>query len=152
MPSIKRAFLRKTLTLLGLQFLFTVILIVMGMKIESFKNFQSDHLYIFLIALLIEITLMIVIFCYKDTCREVPCNYIIFVVFTLSVSYILSFICARVEPTAVLYATVGTATLVFSLALYAYFGKTDFTQKIGLYISLPIVVGVIVIFVGGFLF
>ena len=149
MPNIRRAFIRKTITLVGFQFIFTIILVIIGMNSKRIKDFQSKHIFLLIIFIFIEVVCMILIFCYKEKCRIYPYNYIIFCTFTFAVSYVLSFICARLDPVIVLSACAGSSVYVFCLATYSYFSKCDFTSKVGLFISLPIIVGIITVFFGG---
>ena len=60
--------------------------------------------------------------------RQVPTNYILLGIFTLSESYIVSFICGLTNPEVVLVAAIMTLGITCSLTYYALTTKSDFTM------------------------
>ncbi len=69
----------------------------------------------------------IMIICYKQLARSVPLNYILLFIFCISLSYLVSGICATYDPNIVLMAAVMTVGITMALTLYAMTTKTDFT-------------------------
>lgn len=136
--SIRKAFIVKVLGIIFCQMLVSVLFVVCAMFIETFKRFQEENIVLFLVALFVEIFLFVLMICNKKICRRVPFNYITLFVFTIAVSYILSFICARTKPEAVLVATISTTGLVLLLTLYSCLTKRDLTTSIGILLYLPI--------------
>ena len=65
--------------------------------------------------------------CYKKIARNVPLNYILLLVFTLTECYMVSFITGLTDPATVLMAGGLTAAITISLTVYAFTTKTDFT-------------------------
>ena len=59
--------------------------------------------------------------------RSYPINYVLLVVFTFSVSYIVAFITLNYQPMIVAEAACLTAAMVMAIAVYAATTKTDFT-------------------------
>lgn len=136
--SIRLAFIQKVLGIIFCQMMISVAFVLSAMFIEGFKKFQEDNVVLFLVAVFVEIFLFILMICNKGLCRKVPYNYIILFIFTIAVSYILSFICARTKPEAVLVATIATTSLVLLLTLYSLLTKRDLTTNIGILLYLPI--------------
>ena len=89
-------FVRKVYAILTLQLLITVGMTCASMYIESFRNFQYNYYWIMYILMVVMIVSEIAIFCCKAG-RRPPTNYILLLLFTLSESYMVSFICAAVS-------------------------------------------------------
>ena len=69
-------------------------------------------------------------FCALVCCRldrKVPINYILLLVFTLCVSYIVGSVCIRYNQTLVFEAAALTASVVVGITIYAFTTKNDFT-------------------------
>jgi len=71
---------------------------------------------------------MIMILCFLTLARQIPINYILLSVFTITEAYMVSAICTAYDPTTVVMATVMTAAMTFALTLYACTTKTDITM------------------------
>jgi FtsH-binding integral membrane protein len=76
------------------------------------------------------------IICFKSLARTVPYNYLILLVFTLSLSFNVMFATTRYDATEVLMAAGLTTVMVLSLTLYAFCTKEDITVSRG---SIPVV-------------
>lgn len=76
------------------------------------------------------------IICFKKLSRTVPYNYLILLVFTLSLSFTVMFATTRYDSKEVLMAAALTTVMVLSLTLYAFCTKEDITVSGG---SIPIV-------------
>lgn len=146
MQGVRRMFVRKVLIIILLQFSISIAMTLAAMYIKQFKDFQSANIWLLLVSIFLEIILFIALSCYKQNCRKVPRNYICLVLFTLCMSYILSFICARVAEVAVLISTISTALVVFALILYSIFSKKDITKQIGFILFMPIGAIILIMF------
>lgn len=65
--------------------------------------------------------------CCRSNARTVPRNYILLFIFTLSETYFVAAITAFSDPKLVFIALGLTAGIVFSLTIYAFYTKEDFT-------------------------
>ena len=99
------------------------------MTIKSIKTFMINNPILFYIILLLTIILPIIIICFPNTMNKVPLNYIILLLFTLSESYLISFICSISNGKIVLMACLMTFFMVVFLSLYAFFTDNDITLK-----------------------
>jgi len=89
-------FIRKVYTILCLQLLITVGVTCASIYSETFNNFQYNYYWIMYIMIVLMIVCEITIFCCKAG-RRPPTNYILLLLFTISESYMISFICAAVS-------------------------------------------------------
>lgn len=144
--TIRRSFIRKVLGIIFFQMLISIGFVMAALFIKKFQTFQRENVYLFLIALFVEILLFFVLACNKKFCRKVPYNYICLIIFTIAVSYILSYICARTQPEAVLAATIATGVIVFLLGLFSFFSKKDITRNIVIIFYLPVAGLIIILF------
>ena len=81
-----------------------------------------------------------ILVCFKKLARTVPYNYLLLLVFTLSISFIVMFAATKYDAQEVLMAAAITTTMVLSLTLYAFCTKEDITLSRG---SIPVVSTVI---------
>jgi len=70
---------------------------------------------------------MFAVFCYPKVARQVPTNYILLSLFTVTEAYMVSFICMLSDHETVLMAAIMTAAMTLALTLYACTTKTDIT-------------------------
>jgi FtsH-binding integral membrane protein len=127
--SIRINFIRKVYGILSFQILITTIFVILTMTIKSIKTFMINNPILFYIILLLTIILPIIIICFPNTMNKVPLNYIILLLFTLSESYLISFICSISNGKIVLMACLMTFFMVVFLSLYAFFTDNDITLK-----------------------
>ena len=134
----RKDFIRKVFGILGLQLLVTTLIGMIPHFVPSFKIFLREKWYIALICFIIAIAILYAIN-YTKIGRKVPANYIILVVFTLCIGYCVAYLVSRYDPDTVILAIGLTCAMVFGLALYATFTKTDFTKCGGFLMVLGIV-------------
>lgn len=133
-------FVRKVFGILTIQLLATTGVIALAMEWEAFREYQlsSASLWTLIVGVIISLTCIYALVCYRKLARTVPTNYIILAVFTICEAYTVSFSCVAAEPKDVLVAAGITATMVVGLTLYAIFTKTDFTSFIAFGVSMGI--------------
>ena len=144
--SIRRGFLHKVLAILFFQMLISILFVLCSVFIEEFKEFQTSNVFLILIAIFAEIFLFFLMICNPKLCRKVPMNYFLLFVFTIAVSYILSFICANTDPQAVLIATISTTVIVALLGFWSFFTTKDLTTKVGFLLYLPVAAIILILF------
>ena len=128
--SLRKGFIRKVLTILSLQLLFTTIAIILTFIDKTgAREFMQKHRYGLWIALGISFFIMIVLACFRNLFRKVPLNYMLLILFTCSISYMMASIAAVTKSTTVIFAGGFTLFIVFCVACYAWRAKTDLTKK-----------------------
>jgi len=88
--------------------------------------------------------------CYRKVGRSVPLNFILYAIFVVCESVLVSFIASKYDLDTVLYAAALTSAMVIGLTLYAIFTKSDFTTCGGILtvcLCVLIVGGIISIFI-----
>ncbi len=144
--SIRRGFLHKVLMIIFCQMLISIFFVLCSVFITAFREFQTENVFLIIIAIFVEIFLFFLMICNPKICRKVPINYFILFVFTIAVSYILSFTCARTKPEAILVATISTTVIVALIAFWSFFTTKDLTTKIGFYLYLPVAAIILILF------
>jgi FtsH-binding integral membrane protein len=124
---MRLGFIRKVYGILSFQLLFTILMCTLSIGSPTFLQFQMEHFWLFIIALLVTICLPCSILCFDNLLKRVPDNYIFLSVFTLCESYIVSVLCGITNTRVVIMAAIMTFAISFSLTLYAITTKTDFT-------------------------
>ena len=106
----------------------TSIFVALSCTNNDFAKFQTENTALLWCMLGINIFTCIGIVCYRSVAKKVPTNYVFLFVFTLSESYIVSFIASFYDPDIVLAAAVMTLGICVSLTIYAVTTKNDFTM------------------------
>ena len=88
------------------------------------------------ISVIIMFGTLLCLMCIRNLCREYPTNYIILLIFTLTVSYTVGLVTTQYQAISVIYTCGMTVGISFVLTLYAIFTKTDFTTSGSTLISL----------------
>lgn len=147
---VRQQFIRKTLAILAMQFFFSMLLVIITMKVQVYRKFVVSNIFFFLGVCLLELGLWIILACFKKMVKTVPINYLLLFLFTACMSYVLGFICAIVSETTVLLITIITVVVVVLLIFFTVCSPRDITIKIGLFLYLPAAAIFIIIFAGGF--
>lgn len=126
---IKQSFILKVYTILWNQLLFTYLFISSFHIIEPLHNFiQSyDGNSIFVIITYIFVIHLIFIMCHPDILKNYPYNWISLSIFTLTLSYIVTYISSFYPFQVVLLSGGSTITIFTGLTLYAFQTKVDYT-------------------------
>lgn len=120
------------------QLLITTFLVFLACTPNLFPNIAKNHgfLHVYnamlhnqtifiIITVLYLITTCALMCCGMD--KSVPNNYILLLVFTLCVSWMVSVACVKTEPILVLEAATLTFSVVAAITFYAFTTSTDFT-------------------------
>ena len=126
--NIRLGFIRKVYGIISIQLFITSIVTLICMYSTSVKIFLIEHIGLFWLNFILYVFLSIIITCVRGISRRVPHNYIILLIFTLSQSYIVGFICAFTKPKIVFMAATMTFIMVVFLTLYAITTKSDITM------------------------
>lgn len=125
--SSRPAFVKKVYGILSIQLLATFLMCYLSMTVSSFHQFQLKNIGIFYFAIILAILIPLVLMCNKNLARQVPINYSVLGIFTLSESYLVSVTCSLYDPKIVSMAALLTLGITFSLTFYAMTTKTDMT-------------------------
>ena len=120
--------MKKVYGILSAQLTFTALFTLLVMNIGS-----STQKAIFMNPALCVIVLVtyFTTFCALICCRldrKVPINYILLLVFTACVSFIVGSVCIRYNQVLVFEAAALTAAVVVGVTIYAFTTKTDYTM------------------------
>lgn len=126
--SARSNFIRKVYSILGMQLTVTVGFVLLSMFNQAFAEYQMLNIQMFWLAFVISIISLIVLACIPGMATKSPINTILLCIFTLSESYLVSFICTLYTPESVLNAAVATLGATLGLTLYAIKTKTDFSD------------------------
>ena len=143
-PQIRRDFSRKVFCLLTIQ-LFITFGAVLTTKLinNSILFFHSDvGIALFYTSIVCLFVTIIFMSCFSDICRKYPHNYVLYTLFTIFMSYLLSFTTINYDTDTVLLAMGTTLAITTALSLYAIQTRYDFTEM-GAYLTV-FLVGLIV--------
>ena len=112
----------------------------------GFEKWARDNIWLFWVCLVINIVMLILIFCMKAARFIFPWNYVLLTVFTASEAYMVAVVCSYYDPSTVFIAACMTAVVTIALTLYAMFTKRDFSQWIGMAVGLGSVLLLLLIF------
>ena len=124
---LRKAFIQKVFVILSAQLIFTAIFCLFAMSNSGFQDFQKQNKAVFYLAMGVAIIISLVLFCFIETARQVPLNYILLSAFTCAEAYLVSYLCITTTAKVVLMALSMTCALVIGLTVYAFVTKTDFT-------------------------
>jgi Integral membrane protein, interacts with FtsH len=143
---IRKSFIQKVLILLMIQLSVSVIMVACA-TIEStgVKDFMIRHEGLYILAIWLSIAIILILICRRDVVRKVPKNYVIYGVFTLSMSYVLGAIASMTGGDVVMVASIMTCATVGSIALYAYKTKNDLTKQGPVIASLPTILIIMIV-------
>ena len=131
-PQIRLGFVRKVYGILTVMLTVTVLMCIPSLTSDTYAQWQVDNTWLLWTCLAVYLVLGFTIICCKGLARSVPTNYILLFIFCLSLSYIVSAICATYDPNIVIMAAIMTTGITLALTIYAMTTKTDFTVCGGL--------------------
>jgi len=150
--SIRRGFIRKVFSILTVQLLVTVGFVCLFIFHEGTRLFVIQYWWLWIVSVVILLVTMIVLACCEGVRRKAPANFIILGIFTLALSFMMGCMAASFEVVEVLMALGITAVITFSLTIFAFQTKWDFTTMGGvLFVSVIILLcmGIFLIFLPG---
>ena len=167
---IRNGFIKKVYTILSLQLFITfgsIFYVNDGYNLIMYNNHTnisnnanqfmvSDEGKIVLItSIILLFFMMIPLFCYNQLGKIFPINYLILFIFTICMSYIVSYVTIFYTFSSILLAFGMTFLITLTLTIYACQTKYDFTNKGGYLLSILIgiiILGILNIFIQNNLF
>lgn len=125
-------FIKKVYAILSTQLLITFLVVLAVFLLPSLQAFQVENMWLVIVCAVISIISLYALGCFRKLARNVPWNYILLFVFTITESYIVSYIASKYSTSTVLIAAGLTTAMVVGLTLYAIYTKKDFTIMGGL--------------------
>lgn len=126
--SIRMGFIRKVYLLLMCQLILTFGIVAMINFILPIKNYVKDNFMIFfLVAFAISIVTVIIMCCSTTVRRKSPMNLIFLFIFTLAEGFFMGIITTVFYTEEILFAFGMTIVICFSLTVFAFQTKVDFT-------------------------
>ena len=137
--AVRMKFIRKVCTIIFLQLLATILIVALTILTDARKIMcerelkgrcvqQSDAaLILYIVGFVVFIVTYFAIACCERVRKKSPGNIIAIIIFTLSLSMMVSMICLYHEVTWVLMAMGITAALCLGLTLFSFQTKIDFT-------------------------
>jgi FtsH-binding integral membrane protein len=124
---IKNKFILKIYCILSLQLFITFLMSLGCYFTNSARQFVLQQQGVLISTILLSFLFLILSLCYG---RNYPCNYVCLFGFTLSESYLVTYICLFYQPITILLACGLTLSIFIILSVYVYYTKSDF-QFIG---------------------
>lgn len=129
--SLRANFVRKVLTIVGIQLAFTTLFSYMTINSNAFRAIAFNSVFMFFSV--ISTLVLAIALNFSTTLRtKVPLNYILLGVFTLGESHLVGAIVTQYEPKIVFMALLLTTLVVAGLATYSYRTKKDISYFAGL--------------------
>ncbi|XP_016957315.1 protein lifeguard 3 isoform X4 [Drosophila biarmipes] len=117
--TIRKGFVRKVFGILMVQLLFTCAVMAIFVYHGPTKQFVRENFIVIILAMIVNIIVLIVIFCVESVRRKHPVNLICLSIFTFTMSLLLGAASSIMDSNVVLSAVVITTVLVTALCIYA---------------------------------
>lgn len=138
--STRIPFIRKVYSILTCQFLITALITAAIYFSDAAQDYLRKNFWILIVSFAINIVCLYALACYPRVARKVPLNYILLLIFTLTMSLNVAFQTSFYSPKIVLSAVVLTALMTVGLTAYACYTKTDFTMMGGMLFAMSFVI------------
>lgn len=112
---------------LQVQLLITLGIISLFVFHEPTQRYAFENSWLLITAIVILFVTLIALACCEGVRRKSPLNYVILLLFTLAQSFMLGVISASFKIEEVFIAIGITAVITFSLTIFAFQTKWDFT-------------------------
>lgn len=137
----------KVYSILMCQLLMTLALVAVAIYHEPTQFYIRTHPWLSIIAMVLSFGILIALACCENVRRKSPMNFILLLVFTLTMSFLIAVTVSRQYPEHVLMALGITVVLCFSLTIFAFQTKIDFTVMGGF-----LLVAIIVFFIASIVY
>lgn len=123
----RNTFLRKVYSLIFLQFVVAFSTIFVAKSIPVFTTWIKTYPTVAIASGIIQLLLMILVFIRRRYFRHAPVNILTYLLFTIALSWNLTYIAVTTNPIITLYVVALAGFLFFGLLLYAFSTKRDLT-------------------------
>jgi len=125
--SIRNGFISKVYGILTYQIVITALVVYFALISSSFQELLLTSASMYYLCSFVSFFCVLLPLCSPNIFKNVPVNYIILTIFTLSYSWIVATICCLYSFRSVMVSLFLTFVTVFSLSIYALRTKNDFT-------------------------
>ena len=125
--NIRSGFISKVYGIIAFQVLLTSLVVYLAFVNPSFKKLLLTSVSMFYTCLIISLICVLLPICFRGIYQNVPINYIVLIIFTLSYSWDVAAITCTYTFSSVMIALLLTFITVVSLSIYAMKTKEDFT-------------------------
>ncbi|KAJ4722522.1 BI1-like protein [Melia azedarach] len=119
-PQLRWAFIRKVYAIIAMQFLLTAAVaavVVFAKPIPRFLTTGTSGLAVLIVAIILPLVILCPLIVYR---KHHPCNFILLMLFTITISFTLGVVCAFTKGRIILEAALLTAVAVLGLTLYTF--------------------------------
>jgi FtsH-binding integral membrane protein len=145
--SKKNSFFMKLYAIITFQLLFATFLCFVGIFSENFYTFQKNNLIMLFLIILVMFAIPFLGNFSLDTVKSFPLNYFLLTVFTLALSYVISFVCGSTNPKFVLMLIFMSFSLVFAMMIYVWFNGNLLSTLSGMIFSFAVAVALNIVFI-----
>ncbi|XP_017078916.1 protein lifeguard 1 [Drosophila eugracilis] len=143
--SIRKAFVRKVFGILVIQLLFTLVVMGICTYNQSTREFMQDNFFIFYVAVIVHVIVMVMLVCVERIRRRHPANLICLAIFTVTMSVLLGMIASSLDSNLIVSAVAITTVLVAALCIYAVQTKYDYTAMGGLMVTFVMIIFILAV-------
>jgi hypothetical protein len=136
--SVRLGFIRKVYYIITAMLIVTFGLVCITYFVPAFRAFQIRTTWLLIVATVLMVIILYTLACFRAVARSVPWNYLLLLIFTLCMAYIVSYTTAMYTGESIIIAVGLTTAVVIALTLYAIFTTTDFTTCGGVLIVLGV--------------
>lgn len=143
---MKHGFIRKVLGIVTVQIAITTMIVYFLLSSQERTVWLKTEGFGYLIGAFIGyIIVVIVVVCCKHVARQVPINYVLLLILTICMSFIVGFICSFYDVTDVIKAFFIAAVTTFALTVYALTAKVKLSYLVGAMIAVLVAIVVVAI-------
>lgn len=124
---LREGFIAKVFGILAYQMVLLFLVVLLGFVSDTFRHLLLTSNALDVITFIISISCLVIPIIYPNLFRQVPTNYILLTIFTLSYSYLIAAYTVQFTPSSVLLAIFLTTITVVCISLYALYTKSDYT-------------------------
>lgn len=126
--AIRKAFVSKVFSIVGLQLLFSTLVIALVVSDDDTKKyFRTQGFGWLILAMIVMVVTMLILACVESARRSTPINFILLSVLTAAYSLFAAIAASRYSTAVILGAFAATAGSVLLLALFAKTTSFDMT-------------------------
>jgi FtsH-binding integral membrane protein len=142
--TVRKSFIRKTFTYFFSSILVTLSSCILFKFIPECSKFAYTETgqALYTVSMITNFMSIFTLICCGDLARKSPQKYILYYLFTFSLSYLIGMSVIRIPNDIVVSAILITTGITFNLTVYAIFTKSDFTDLSGYLIA--VLMGIII--------
>ncbi|XP_029448174.1 protein lifeguard 1 [Rhinatrema bivittatum] len=129
--NIRRAFIRKVFLVLSMQLLVTFGFVAVFTFMDDVKLYVRKNTWTYYVSYAVFIVSLIVLSCCGEFRRKHPWNLVALSILTLSLSYMVGMIASFYDTDSVIMAVGITVVVCFTVVLFSFQTKYDFTSCMG---------------------